>query len=173
MAPQPDGCWLWTGGRKARGYGSFTVGKRAFNAHRWAYETWVGPIPEGLEIDHICANPPCVNPAHLEPVTHEENVRRWVERQGGMCKAGKHNRVETGTTNDGKCRACHNERRRVAGAVQYGDRTHCPQGHPYSGENLRVVKTTRGGEGRRCRACDRERNREQYQKRKKRGYYDK
>ena len=74
-------CWLWTGattgpGHKLR-YGRFYVGRRRIAlAHRWAYERWRGPIPSGLEIDHLCRNPLCVNPAHLEPVTRRENVIR-------------------------------------------------------------------------------------------------
>ncbi|WP_369010576.1 HNH endonuclease signature motif containing protein, partial [Bacillus cereus] len=48
-------------------------------AHRYVYENLSGPIPEGMELDHLCRNPPCVNPDHLDPVTHEENMRRAAE----------------------------------------------------------------------------------------------
>jgi hypothetical protein len=81
----PGGCWLWTGQANKGGYGAFSVGsrydgnRRGVRAHRWAYEALVGPIPEGLQLDHLCRNPPCVNPAHLEPVTHAENMRRWAQ----------------------------------------------------------------------------------------------
>jgi hypothetical protein len=69
-------CWLWTGTITNR-YGRFFLAHgRMTPAHRWAYESLVGPIPEGLTIDHLCRNPPCVNPDHLEPVTVQENVRR-------------------------------------------------------------------------------------------------
>jgi hypothetical protein len=78
----PDACWLWPGtsaGTKGR-YGTFQPGTRASDpkvyAHRFAYEDKVGPIPEGLEIDHLCRVRLCVNPAHLEPVTKQENDRR-------------------------------------------------------------------------------------------------
>lgn len=71
-----DDCWLWTSTLR-RGYGRFWIAPGRFvPAHRFAYELLVGPIPEGLELDHLCRNPACVNPAHLDPVTHRENVRR-------------------------------------------------------------------------------------------------
>lgn len=72
----PTGCWTWTGHTNGRGYGRIGVDGREQYVHRVAYELFVGPIPEGLEIDHLCKNTRCVNPAHLEPVTHDENVRR-------------------------------------------------------------------------------------------------
>lgn len=70
-----DGCLEWVGQRGEVGYGRFyAVGKRWVLAHRWAYERWVGPIPDGLVIDHLCRNTACVEPSHLEPVTTWENV---------------------------------------------------------------------------------------------------
>lgn len=74
-----DGCWLWTGKLNNSGYGSFGVGARGTGvrgAHRWSYEYHVGPIPKGLQIDHLCRVRNCVNPGHLEPVTAAENNRR-------------------------------------------------------------------------------------------------
>ena len=71
-----DGCWLWQGRLTRDGYGATGAAGRSVLAHRLSYETFVGPIPEGLEIDHLCRVRACVNPAHLEPVTHAENVRR-------------------------------------------------------------------------------------------------
>jgi hypothetical protein len=67
-----EGCWLWNGKRNHLGYGIFSERR----AHRVVYEHFVGPIGEGLELDHKCRVTSCVNPAHLEPVTHKENVRR-------------------------------------------------------------------------------------------------
>jgi hypothetical protein len=66
------GCWVWQRGVTALGYGCDKDGM----AHRVYYERHKGPIPEGLYIDHLCRNPPCVNPDHLEPVTPAENIRR-------------------------------------------------------------------------------------------------
>jgi hypothetical protein len=79
--PADDGCWVWTGGRKKAGYGQFFVDGHKVIAHRWAYAHFVGPIPADHEVDHRCTNPPCVNPAHLEAVTLQENRRRRVERK--------------------------------------------------------------------------------------------
>ena len=71
-----DDCWLWEGCTNGRGYGVLNIGKKQFRAHRAAYEVWVDEIPEGLTLDHLCKVTLCCNPAHLEPVTAVENVRR-------------------------------------------------------------------------------------------------
>lgn len=71
------GCWNWTAARDKLGYGYFGISRsKNVMAHRWSYEHHVGPIPEGLVIDHLCRNASCVNPAHLEPVTQRENILR-------------------------------------------------------------------------------------------------
>ncbi len=75
-------CWLWIGASDE--YGSFRVGTRNLGAHRVAYELLVEPIGDGLHVDHLCMNKLCVNPAHLEPVTHAENVRR--ARRAGLLR---------------------------------------------------------------------------------------
>lgn len=81
MSPEPNGCIRWTGRIDHHGYSEIriTLGRlkyRKCRAHRVAYEVFVGPIPEGLTIDHLCRNQWCVNPAHLEPVTSVVNVMR-------------------------------------------------------------------------------------------------
>ena len=74
----PNGCWEWNRARDDLGYGrTWDVSLyRMTEAYRLVYRLFVGPIPDGLEIDHRCRNPSCVNPHHLEPVTHAENMRR-------------------------------------------------------------------------------------------------
>lgn len=71
-----EGCWQWTAAKTSWGYGVFWDGARLVGAHRYAYESEVGPVGEGLDLDHLCRNPSCVNPAHLEPVPHRVNVAR-------------------------------------------------------------------------------------------------
>lgn len=70
-------CWLWSG-MKRKGYGRFAFPKRTtyVSAHRWLFEIVVGRVPDGFELDHLCRTPACVNPDHLEAVTHSENLRR-------------------------------------------------------------------------------------------------
>lgn len=77
VAPRADGCWIWTAAvDKTTGYGKFHADGHTVNAHRFAYETFVGPVPAGLDLDHLCRVRSCVKPAHLEPVTRRENLMR-------------------------------------------------------------------------------------------------
>lgn len=76
--PELGPCWLWTAGQWGEGYGRFWVSGRPVSAHRFAYEFLVGPIPSGLQIDHLCRVRNCVNPAHMEPVTNRVNTLRGM-----------------------------------------------------------------------------------------------
>lgn len=80
--PDLGPCWVWTGAKTNAGYGQLgrRMGGKQFSmmAHRLAYEAVVGPIPDGLQIDHLCRVPSCVRPDHLEPVTLKENLMRGV-----------------------------------------------------------------------------------------------
>jgi hypothetical protein len=67
-------CWLWTAGLNAKGYGAFYQQGTMRRAHRVAFEHFVGPVPEGLELDHSCRNRACVNPAHLRVVTFQSRI---------------------------------------------------------------------------------------------------
>jgi hypothetical protein len=117
------GCWEWNGS-KNQGYGQFQVHpKVSIRAHRFSYEMLVGPVPDGKELDHSCRNRSCVNPSHLEPLTHRENTLR-----GNTIVA--------------------------ANAVK----THCPYGHPLSGDNLIFYKNG----SRHCRTCARASSRRVY-----------
>ncbi len=85
--PATVSCWLWTGRSNGRGYGVVWDGLREIGAHRFAYQSTIGRIPNGYEIDHLCVRPMCVNPLHLEPVTSFENkvrarLRRLYARRG-------------------------------------------------------------------------------------------
>lgn len=71
-----DGCWRWTGSRSTNGYAQIKNDGRLVTVHRLIYELLVGPIPAGLELDHLCRVRHCVNPAHLEPVNHRVNTLR-------------------------------------------------------------------------------------------------
>lgn len=71
-----DSCWLWTGAKNSSGYGRVRKAGRDLAAHRLAYEEMIGPIPHGLQLDHLCRVRSCVNPTHLEPVTGRTNILR-------------------------------------------------------------------------------------------------
>lgn len=112
-----SGCWVWQGCVDAFGYGMMGNQDDDFprSVHRLAYTELIGPIPDGLVMDHLCRNPSCCNPFHLEPVTSRENTLR-------------------GQTN----------------AAANVAKTHCPKGHPYDGDNLRLY-----GRRRFCNECER------------------
>src|SRR4051812_38920185 len=78
VSPEPNtGCWLWASAVERNGYGRIRIGSgQRAQAHRFAYEYFVKPIPAGLQLDHLCRERSCVNPAHLEPVTGRVNTLR-------------------------------------------------------------------------------------------------
>ena len=76
LVEEEGGCIVWKGKKNLRGYGQIRVGEKGPYVHRVAYELAHGPIPAALEIDHLCRNRGCVNPAHLEAVTHRVNCQR-------------------------------------------------------------------------------------------------
>ena len=118
--PDIEGCMIWTGNRHSEGYGTLSVSipkKRTMKyAHRLSYEHFIGPIPAGLHIDHLCRNRPCVNPTHLEPVTCRLNLLRGI---GHAAVQAKRTHCPKGHPYDGdnlitfeghrQCRECHRE----------------------------------------------------------------
>lgn len=120
---EDSGCWFWTGQKVIGGYGRFFLAGTNLLAHRVAYESCIATIPAGLTIDHLCGNPSCVNPKHLEPVTQAENNRRaglgwwWSERDrcvNGHGFTAENTRVNI-TPSGGcvrHCRACQRDRTR-------------------------------------------------------------
>jgi hypothetical protein len=108
-------CWLWTGNKNKKGYGRFVLKDRKMvTPHRFAYELLVGPIAEGMTIDHTCRVKRCCNPKHLEQVTNLENTRRGVpfRKQVLMthCKRGhplSGSNLYIGTGGRRVCRTCH------------------------------------------------------------------
>lgn len=123
-APHLGACWLWIGGVNGRGYATIKDGGRTFYVH---VLTWVesnGPVPDGLELDHLCRNTRCCNPSHLEPVTHAENMRRGAHSLKTHCPHGHEYTEENTYRNQGRrfCRECAANRSRAFNASRTGDR---------------------------------------------------
>lgn len=116
--PELGSCWLWTGfcGKRKNNvrYGIFWFEGRNVGAHRWSYEHFISPLPEGLEPDHLCRTPRCVNPLHIEAVTHAENMRRRFEAITHCPRGHEYTAANTRLNSRGplrkptrSCRRCH------------------------------------------------------------------
>ena len=127
MPPCEDDCWLWFGAGKTARYGRFKMTDRLLGAHCVSYEIANGPIPVGLQIDHLCMNTHCVNPSHLEAVTGKVNTGRWAAQapERTHCKRG-HEFIESNLIHcrngDRQCRACVNTNLRVRRAKRRASR---------------------------------------------------
>lgn len=122
-----DGCWSWHGSHHEHGYGIISLEGKPRRVHRLVYEMLVGPIPEGLDLDHLCRNRGCCNPAHLEPVTRRENLLRGdtiVAAQVARthCPLGHEYTPDNTRINNGcrSCRDCERQRDRQ----RYADGRH-------------------------------------------------
>lgn len=114
---RPEGeCLIWTGCLNSKGYGCVGHEGKVVLAHRLAHEAWVGPIPEGYEVDHTCRRTACCAPIHLEAVTPAENVRRRSEAFT-VCRRG-HAMTPANTylhpRGHRECKTCRRERQRVS-----------------------------------------------------------
>jgi len=114
-----DNCWIWTGAKYYKGYGHIRVNGKLIHSHRMSYELFKGEIPMSYVIDHLCRNPSCVNPDHLEAVTNRQNVLRGNsfcanEARQTHCKNGhEFTFANTKRTKLGRnCRTCAKEWRR-------------------------------------------------------------
>jgi HNH endonuclease len=120
-----DTCWLWRGQITWNGYGLFNSNPLRKVAHRWLWEAWFGDVPKGLQLDHLCRVRNCVNPAHLEPVTQQENIKRGISGFiGGLRNSSKtqcpkgHPYSEDNTSvyikangrTNRRCKACHRDK---------------------------------------------------------------
>lgn len=117
-----SGCWEWTARLNACGYGTVKWNGKSWLAHRAAYTLAVGTIPDGMELDHLCRNRACINPDHLEPVTHKQNMERAdfsqrVPVRKPHCKRGH---PWSGVRKNGRnvCHTCKNESTRRSRANQ-------------------------------------------------------
>lgn len=124
VANGPNGCWNWTGGRQPNGYAQFNFGGTGVLVHRYAYKELIGPLVDGLTIDHLCRNRICVNPAHLEQVTYRENIFRGsnaavMNSKKAVCQSGHelhggnlYIHTDRGGGSHRYCRQCNKERMR-------------------------------------------------------------
>lgn len=165
----------WIHADKLTGYGSFRLGSGNMGAHKAAHLMFVGPVPKGWHVDHVrdrgCVNRDCVWWEHLEAVTPGVNVRRGdAAKPWAYCKRGHEltpdNVCLSGPGKDQRrCKTCKVEQERARNRRLHPNagipRTHCPYGHPLSGENL-YVQPSNGG--RLCRICIRDRSRRRYQR---------
>lgn len=161
------GCWEWIGSLTApNGYAQIGINGDKIVVHNLVYELLIGKMDDGLEPDHICLIKRCVNPEHIEPVTHSENVKRAQSLlpKKTHCPSGHEyvgdNLYVNPNTEFKHCRKCQSERNDARALKQRGYIgrriiTHCPSGHEYNKENTHIRSTG----GKVCRICNRDRAR--------------
>lgn len=102
----PSGCWIWQRSRSRDGYGWASLHNKTHQAHRLVYKLLAGEPPEGMHLDHLCRVRHCVNPAHLEPVTPGENIRRSTLTPAGMTECAKGHGELSEMRGQRRCLAC-------------------------------------------------------------------
>jgi hypothetical protein len=120
----PDECWPWAATRRPDGYGLFRFDGRMGRAHRFSHLRFIGPIPDGYEVDHLCKNPPCVNPAHLEavpPIVNNYRSDSWAGRHQRATHCPQGHPFDDANTyrppsGGRQCRTCRRHHRRAAEA---------------------------------------------------------
>lgn len=157
-------CWEWQKSLTNTGYGMVSHAGKQWLTHRLTFTLVKGSIPEGTELDHLCRNPACCNPSHLEAVSHVENCRRGLQGKVNNCQTAKTHcpqghpyseentrisKQKGGKANMRSCIKCANIRNNVPAKNTRLDITHCPQGHEYTEENTKVDKMNK----RRCKIC--------------------
>jgi len=167
-------CWEWAAPLTHKGYGELSVNGKQVLVHRWSYEYHREPIPTNLQIDHLCRVRHCVNPAHLEVVTSQENTRRGLDaitranrikrKPKTHCIQGHPFNEENTLINSRGWRACRlcdrNWRRRKRAGVLAQPKTHCRNGHLLN--DIRIETRYNGRIIRVCRECKRVTGRRNY-----------
>lgn len=171
--PVPGPCWVWAAGRTTGGYGVVRLDSKTKYTHRVSHEVFIGPIPAGLQTDHLCRNRACCNPTHLEAVTPRVNVLRGAIAQKTHCANGHPLSGDNLVWSKGdrhrhrRCRTCFNESHResrkrhgakwnAAKRARYQPRRDpalCGNGHEWSESNTRITPAGY----RLCRQCERDR----------------
>jgi hypothetical protein len=194
--PELGPCWVWTGSKTGTGYGHFYLNGKYLVAHKAAYILSGNHIPGGMELDHLChpgdgscrldkkcPHRACVNPTHLELVTHRENIRRGISlfaRNMAVTHCPKdheytpeNTRIRIGASGyeNRSCKECDRLRKpEPTGKISpliaaNAAKTHCPKGHEYTSENTIIDRTVGGRNGwRRCRICRNDQQRKRYQR---------
>ena len=147
LPSEPSGCWQWAAGVRKDGYAWFRDGK-TIGAHRYAYRRFIGEVPAGLVLDHLCRNRACVNPAHLELVTRGENVKRgmsWSAVNARKTHCPKGHPFHEGNTYRQRlgrsCLACRTQRNREASQVRKHNRRRLRAGDVKEGKARAALPT--------------------------------
>lgn len=154
-----NGCWNWQYA-KTTGYGRVIIGGKLTSVHRAAWECVHGPIPAGLQIDHLCRNRACCNPEHVEPVTQRENLLRgdgWAGKNASKTRCPRGHALDGIIKGGRSCRTCKRERAAIrskaGGSISRATKSHCVNDHEMTAENTYINPRRTGAQ---CRICRRD-----------------